>query len=196
MEVLGVDISDAALKLARENLVHNVATGHLAATALHGVSFMKEDLLSDDILPGRQRLYDNTWDIVISNPPYISQSGFDKDTSRSVRNWEPKLALVPPDIQLDDPRWSRKEDIFYPRILDIAMSSNARIALMEVADTGQALRVARMALDAGFWKSVEIWRDWPAHNDPFAEPIQEAILGGHVIAFRGVGHGRAVFCRR
>ncbi len=35
------------------------------------------------------------WDILISNPPYISPRGFAKQTSRSVRNWEPKLALVP-----------------------------------------------------------------------------------------------------
>jgi methylase of polypeptide subunit release factors len=33
--------------------------------------------------------------IIISNPPYISQSAFMKETTRSVRVYEPKLALVP-----------------------------------------------------------------------------------------------------
>ena len=35
------------------------------------------------------------WDIIISNPPYISPRGYVRETHRSVRNWEPKLALVP-----------------------------------------------------------------------------------------------------
>jgi methylase of polypeptide subunit release factors len=185
-----------ALKLARENLVHNVALGHLATDALEKVSFMKANLLSNGILSDTQILNDKKWDIVISNPPYISEMGFNKDTSRSVRNWEPKLALVPPDLQLKDSRCSRREDVFYPRILDIATLSSAKITLMEVAGTEQALRVAQIALNMGFWKSVEVWRDWPGHTDEFEELTNEITVGEHMVTFKGAGHGRAVVCRQ
>ncbi|KAH9867571.1 hypothetical protein IAQ61_008165, partial [Plenodomus lingam] len=36
-----------------------------------------------------------TWDIVISNPPYISPRHFWSTTMKAVRNWEPRIALVP-----------------------------------------------------------------------------------------------------
>jgi methylase of polypeptide subunit release factors len=196
MKALGIDVSDVALKLARENLMHNVALGHLATAALEKMSFIKANLLSNGILSGNQMLNGREWDIVVSNPPYISETGFNKDTSRSVRNWEPKLALVPPDLQLKDPRCSRNEDIFYPRILDIAASSNAKIVLMEVAGTEQALRIAQIASNMRLWKSVEVWRDWPGHVDEFAEPINDIIMGEHVITFKGAGHGRAVVCKQ
>ncbi|KAI1178533.1 S-adenosyl-L-methionine-dependent methyltransferase [Nemania sp. FL0916] len=44
----------------------------------------------------RQRQERIDIDILVSNPPYISQRGFAVDTARSVRHYEPKLALVPP----------------------------------------------------------------------------------------------------
>ena len=39
------------------------------------------------------------WDILTSNPPYISPRSYNTCTARSVRNFEPKLALVPPQSQ-------------------------------------------------------------------------------------------------
>lgn len=83
------------------------------------------------------------WDLIVSNPPYISPESFSKDTTRSVRNFEPKLALVPDDDLLStstsDPASAsastslepsndmdtslvsscQPEDIFYARILDL-----------------------------------------------------------------------------
>jgi methylase of polypeptide subunit release factors len=140
-------------------------------------------------------VYDKNWDIVISNPPYISETDFNKSTSRSVRNWEPKLALVPPGYKMRYTNCSRQEDIFYPIILDTAHSSRAKVVLMEVSDTTQALRVAQIALDRGFWRSVEIWRDWPSHMDEDAGTIREVVVGEHVVTFKGSGQGRAVVCK-
>ena len=82
------------------------------------------------------------WDLLTSNPPYISPSGFSLSTSRSVRNWEPKLALVPPVERVDlhqkhfYDHWYpgddnllplekgkveyAEEDVFYARLLEIA----------------------------------------------------------------------------
>lgn len=42
--------------------------------------------------------YPHLWDIVISNPPYISPAAYWKTTMRSVRGFEPRLALVPPGL--------------------------------------------------------------------------------------------------
>ncbi|KAE9965694.1 hypothetical protein EG328_009475 [Venturia inaequalis] len=84
------------------------------------------------------------WDLLICNPPYISPNHFYTTTSRSVRNFEPKLALVPPPSEsgLTD---EQQGDLFYPRLLHIADKLKSKILLMEVADLSQAERVAAMA---------------------------------------------------
>lgn len=53
------------------------------------------------------------WDLLTSNPPYISPRGFSVSTSRSVRNWEPKLALVPP-VERVDLHQRHFYDHYYP----------------------------------------------------------------------------------
>jgi methylase of polypeptide subunit release factors len=194
IDVLGIDISDTALRLARDNLQHNVKEGLLAQPALEQVSFVKADILSDDI--GRHWGTNSTWDIVISNPPYISEAGFNKDANRSVRNWEPKLALVPPIIENDGALPSHTEDIFYNKILDITRAGGARLLLMEVGDLQQALRVAQLALDTKLWSLVEVWRDWPDQKADQSIEAQEAVVGDELIQIRGSGHGRSVFCWR
>lgn len=129
-------------------------------------------------------------DMVISNPPYISPDAFNHSTTRSVRNYEPKLALVP--------ERSNREllendmgDVFYPRLLEIAKELEAKIVMFEVADLGQAQRVAQMAIQQGIWSTVEIWRDQPSED---GEPGDESGLPG--VAIRGLGHGRSVFAWR
>lgn len=156
---------------------------------------MKADVLSDSFSPEKYTEGQPTWDIVISNPPYISKAGFGRDTNRSVRNWEPKLALVPPPVvQSGAPSASHAEDIFYHKILEIAKAGSARIVLMEVGNLEQALRVARMAFDIGAWNLVEVWRDWPDQKAGLAE-VEEAGAGGHRLRILGSGHGRSVFCK-
>jgi len=196
MQVLGVDISDTALKLARDNLKHNILQGHLAEPALHHISFMKADVLSASFHPRDLSSNDSEWDIVISNPPYISETGFNKNTNRSVRNWEPKLALVPQKVQDRELSHSQAEDVFYYKILDAARLGNARVVLMEVGDLQQALRVAHIAVNMGLWSMVEIWRDWPDQQPDLPNELEEAVVSQHRIRVRGTGHGRSVLCRR
>lgn len=196
MQVLGVDISDTALLLARDNLKHNVMQGHLSQHALNQVSFVKADILPQSFHPHGLSADHSEWDIVISNPPYISEAGFSKDTNRSVRNWEPKLALVPPKTRDGDLTHSQAEDVFYYKILDTARAGSARIVLMEVGDLQQALRVAQIALNMGLWSLVEVWRDWPDQEPDRPEEVEEAAVGQHRIRIRGSGHGRSVLCRR
>jgi methylase of polypeptide subunit release factors len=89
-------------------------------------------------------------DLLISNPPYISHSDFHNGTtSRSVRLFEPRLALVPrPDTNIDTNAISQEgdkpEDIFYRRILELAQDVQASLTILECGDKMQAERVVEM----------------------------------------------------
>lgn len=81
-DVKAVDISDAALDIAREN-----------ARALKArVDFEKEDALA-------MKAPAAVYDIIVSNPPYVGESE-KKDMESRVLDYEPALALFVPD---DDP---------------------------------------------------------------------------------------------
>jgi release factor glutamine methyltransferase len=76
-QVTAVDVSPDALALARRNAArHNVADR---------VTFLQGDLFAP--LPAGA-----TFDLIVSNPPYIAQSEF-ADLSPDVRDHEPRLAL-------------------------------------------------------------------------------------------------------
>lgn len=75
LHVVAVDISEKALNLAKENAKANGVE----------IEFLQGDLLSP--LQGRKA------DVIVSNPPYVSQNEYDTLDS-SVRDFEPKLALL------------------------------------------------------------------------------------------------------
>jgi len=77
-EVTAVDVSEAALKLAKENAARHSVDGQ--------IRFMAGDLLAD--LPPEP-----SFDIVVSNPPYVSEAEF-AELARDVREHEPRGALV------------------------------------------------------------------------------------------------------
>jgi HemK-like putative methylase len=199
LEILGVDISSTAIALAKRNLHHNVAKGFLPLVAKEQIRFVKGDIFEGNLVT------EGDWDIVVSNPPYISPLGFNKDTSRSVRNYEPRVALVPPEIHAnavrrhdggDDAshmgdRDSMIGDAFYPQILEIANLARARLTLVEVADIAQARRTASLGIRSGRWQSCEIWRDWP--ND---RPSSETSISGFSVGVLGEGNERSVLFRR
>ncbi|KXT17333.1 hypothetical protein AC579_3868 [Pseudocercospora musae] len=207
LRLVGVDISPAALSLSRQNLVHQIATqcqsnqGINRMRSLNGIGFVQANVLQDyqdippnvieetdhqpSILQALHRVNSDdsppNFDILISNPPYISAKSFKSTTSRSVRIFEPRLALVPDSFD-------GTGDLFYPHLLRIASQVNAKILLFEVADLDQAKRVAEMAMKD--WRNVELWRD-----DPTAKPDGTGTIeiNGRWIAVRGSGHGRSVF---
>ena len=79
--VVGVDISEAALEVAKRNAkAHNVA---------NRVSFIQSDCF-DAITR------DNTFDLIVSNPPYVSANVL-QGLQREVRDHEPRVALSPGD---------------------------------------------------------------------------------------------------
>ena len=165
IDITGVDISETALKLARRNYIHNLS--HYPDTSRHTVTFEKVDVLDPkSISTPEKRLPRDQWfsevhaedtkdayKIVVSNPPYISAKGFQQQTERSVRNYEPKLALVPERVGglLETTgglveEWDEEvktEDIFYEAIRVRALNMGAQIMLFEVAGTEQAVRIAR-----------------------------------------------------
>lgn len=79
-EVIGTDISDAALAVAREN----------ASLRKLKVGFIHSDAL------GQFPFDDGSMDIVVSNPPYITESE-KKEMEPNVLDHEPGLALFVPD---------------------------------------------------------------------------------------------------
>lgn len=185
---MGIDISPQVIVLAKRSLHHNRTEGHIQH-AKHQVEFLKDDIFH----PQQAASWaDEEWDIVISNPPYISPQGYARTTARSVRNFEPKSALVPPENYTnraeDD---ATIGDSFYPRILKIAEQTRAKMMLVEVADMAQAERVVAMVVKEGRWSECEIWRDWPGQGGP-----EVRSLGEREVRVRGEGNGRAVFACR
>ena len=213
LEILGIDISETALRLAKHNLLYNLEHGNLHSTAKNDISFVRANVLVEPIrtVAGQQDSppdsehqvsdadlgvevpstcqilhgedHGKNWDILIANPPYISPRKFEPGgtTARSVRRWEPQLALVPrPLASFFWPNVKRSEhsiqlergDEFYPTLLELARSVDAKAVVLEVGDDGQALRVRQMATQFFTGESdiaVEVWRDDGAVNTPASD---------------------------
>jgi release factor glutamine methyltransferase len=75
--VTGIDVSEDALALARENATR---TG------------LDVELRHHDLFDG---LPEGPWDLVVSNPPYVEPEDIET-LQPEVRDWEPRIALVAP----------------------------------------------------------------------------------------------------
>jgi hypothetical protein len=189
----GVDISPVAVSLSNTNLNHNISLGLIRPPSpSHSITFQQSDIFSPVWLSPEAA---GRWDVIISNPPYISPRGFARECSRSVRNYEPKLAQVPlprPDVGV------AQEDVFYARLLDIGAVVIPRVMLFEVGGMDQALRVVKMVGERmGFeeWKG-EVWRDWPDGRPGEGEETRIVVDGVGEVPVRGSGHGRSVLIYR
>jgi len=176
MVILGVDISPIALNLAQKNLTHNVNHGLLSRRACTDIHFQRADVLGrgndsiptvEEVLPkyfsqpGASNELSGRCDLLISNPPYISTSDFrNGTTSRSVRLFEPRLALVPSGSDSLE-NTDTLEDVFYRRILTLSIKLQAKITVLECGDMMQARRVVKMyaAMTSSHpdESSAEIW---------------------------------------
>jgi hypothetical protein len=196
LRILGIDISDKSMSLAQQNLRKNEKD----TQARNGMTnFAKADVLADpfeELSPGAPPPVKNLlnynkwapfWDILIANPPYISPSAYWKETMRSVRGFEPRLALVPPPKSgFDD---TQQGDLFYPRLLKLANEVEAKIVLLEIGGLEQALRVARLAQKLNVFDGIEIWRD-----EPDASSSKSTMEEGFQVY--GKGNARSVVCWR
>jgi methylase of polypeptide subunit release factors len=212
LQLVGVDVSQRALSLAKENRdlqLHAQAQQIVFAHKQRSRALQEMRFLQADVLRGERdaephsppgvlaalRIKSRTTgflklDILISNPPYISSTDYVRTTARSVRDYEPKLALVPPTSQ--DTR-TADGDAFYPRLLEIAIQVEAKVVLLEVADLAQAERVATMAAESGHWQGIEIWRDEPG---AVSASIETTTVAKQIVRIRGSGNGRSVFLYR
>lgn len=164
LTIVGVDVDPHAIKLSQKNKFHNIQRGHLSPRAENEVSFLQADILhsiqsdSSLFLDALQTYFhtsrdqnQNTWDVLISNPPYISPTNLmNGTTSRSVRKYEPIRALVPPIF--DCSSWQdsglehvAREDIFYARLLSLANQLHVKVTVLECGDLEQARRVVTMS---------------------------------------------------
>lgn len=171
LSVHGFDVSQHALKLASENLRRNVSNQALHEDAASQISFHDTDVLALASLPMMRisaALPVSNLDVIVSNPPYISPQQFSGGTtSRSVRKFEPKLALVPPEVAIF-PK-VQQADQFYVALLRIALAERAKLLVMEVGDTAQALRVMQLCMDMRVHADhdfeiphklhIELWKD-------------------------------------
>lgn len=210
LRLLGLDISEDAIELATLN-AERVCRGQPYAE--RGIiEFLRADVLIDPLglqtsdgpfcMMAALNWYRKPqfWDILISNPPYISPSAYWKTTTRSVRHFEPKLALVPPGAAATSD--TEQGDQFYLRLLEHALSVEAKITLFEVADLEQALRVARMARSLKerdgnrilSFDGIEIWRDQP--DQPTQTELSSDPASESEFPIIGTGNIRSVLCWR
>lgn len=92
-KVLGLDISERALKIATENALINNAE----------VSFVKQDIIETKVLPDK-------YDVIVSNPPYVREKEKEMMLA-NVLDYEPEKALF---VSNEDPL------LFYRKIAQIA----------------------------------------------------------------------------
>jgi methylase of polypeptide subunit release factors len=203
LRIIGLDISPTAVALSNENLKRNFREGILQESAIGSAVHKMEDGPSKSAIsaPQVQFIFDGLpkqigpIDIIISNPPYISKAKFNSETTRSVRNWEPKLALVPGPRGLLKHTQSASispEDIFYYQLLSTHRASFSKVLLMEVGDEEQAIRVVKLALRFHLWNRnrIEIWRDSP--DDVVDVREIEIEISSQRIFMKGSGKVRAV----
>lgn len=194
LEIHGIDVSSKAIKLANLNKQLNIGKSNLEPRADSQIGFAEANIFESSSVPQGE------WDVLISNPPYISPNGFSKTTSRSVRRFEPKLALVPTSRNINlqphvsDPvADSVVGDAFYSQLLQIAQTHESGLVVLEVGDTNQAQRVVSKAILSHHWDTCEIWRDWPEQNSRGKEILH---VSGEDVHIRGEGNGRAVVLTR
>ncbi|MCP5464523.1 MAG: peptide chain release factor N(5)-glutamine methyltransferase [Deltaproteobacteria bacterium] len=138
LSVVGLDYSAEALAVARKN-----AEYHGVDARLH---FEQGDFLKSDF-------WDASYDVVVSNPPYVSETEFN-DLSATVKDHEPRLALVADDNGL----------AFYPKIATFAkknLNENG-VVVVEIGES-QGMAVKKFFEDAGF-SDVLVKKDLAGHD--------------------------------
>jgi HemK-like putative methylase len=195
LKIIGIDVSPKAVELSKENLQHNKELGLLKKSAHNQVHFKHADVLKEQ--QRIMKMCKQNCDIIISNPPYISPAAFKKETSRSVRNWEPRLALVPEEIRSalslskDTSTEKHPADIFYHHLIHFHRCLKSKILVMEVGDAAQAMRVVALQMAKRRLNDIEIWRDWP-DGQKADDEVDHIDIQGHRIEVKGTGSMRAV----
>lgn len=134
--ISGMDISEEALKVAQKN----------AVTHQLDIRFFQEDILNHP----KSNLFDQTYDIIVSNPPYIPRNEKDKMTTSTLL-YEPSLALF---VEDSNPI------LFYETIADFALIHlNPNGKLYFELNEFNAKDVETMLNNKGF-KNIDLRKDF------------------------------------
>jgi len=128
-EVVAVDISPQALKIARENALLNEVD----------IKFVEANIYSEEL---------GKFDLIVSNPPYVTEEEY-SILPEEVKDFEPKLALVGTETGL----------FFYRKIIELStriLSQNGSLSF-EIGET-QALDIITIAT-ANNYKQIEVIQD-------------------------------------
>lgn len=207
LHVHGVDISPPALSLSHQNLHSAVSQSQIPPSSpTQSVTFHYGDLLSPSWLTEELPSIIPECDVLVSNPPYVSPKTWRlgrSELSYSTRKFEPKLALVP--RQVDQPWGCRQEDVFYAALLDAASVLQPSIALFEFGDAAQGKRVLEFALGHPFCRDAEFefWRDYPDMEGPkdgldtqATEYVRDGAGLERAVPIRGCGNVRSILIRK
>jgi release factor glutamine methyltransferase len=132
-EVIGIDIHEGAIALCEKNKKHN---------GIKNVKFVLSDLYE------KLEEYHDLFDLIVSNPPYISEKDFPQ-LSEEVTKWEDKTALVAGDygfaihkkIITQAPLFLKKQSVLQKHSLP---------QLLIECGKGQANNVVEIFDEAGF----------------------------------------------
>ncbi|KAI9506443.1 S-adenosyl-L-methionine-dependent methyltransferase [Coemansia spiralis] len=144
VDVLGVDVSEAAVALALENRKANHAGG---------VRFKRLDLASREACAELTK--EGPWDMIVANPPYVTPQEY-VELDPSVRDWEDKRALVP---DSDDPMG------FIRRLAELASEVSCHTLpsclprlVVEIGGSHQVEATQQAMHDNGL-NATEVWKD-------------------------------------
>jgi len=138
VEVTAIDVSEAAINLAKENADKNDVSDK--------IKFLAFDLNSDSFP-------DDMYDMVISNPPYISKLEM-KTLQDEVKNWEPEVALT-----------DHSDGIkLIEQVINKATNSihKGGHILIEIGGNEQKEKVQKLLSNAGFL-NVNVEEDYNSH---------------------------------
>ena len=201
LEVLGLDVEPRAIDLANKNAKHNAKLGHLEQGASQFLGFQRSDVLEDSVYA--DSALKSPWDVLISNPPYVSEREYEIETSRSARNFEPVGAIKAAPSATSNASSGSLADIahgdrFYLPILSLAHRLDSEIVVMEVGSGAQAQRVFQAYCEhsqlAQCWEYVQLWNDNPQASSRNVDHISIRGLGGGTrdLVSHGVGSPRAL----
>jgi release factor glutamine methyltransferase len=124
-EVHATDISEAALRIARQNAANNDAS----------VSFHESDVASG------LHLFNGSIDLLVSNPPYVDEISAPRRLAPEVREWDPPVALY---SGTDELAFFRRIFAETPPLLKPGAD-----VVLEIGE-GQAEKVQDLGSEAGF----------------------------------------------